>query len=599
MVASVKNSVILAAAALVVALPFIFQRRKSDGDWRPGDPVLVVVSPHFAAIRDEFGAAFSDWHREKYGQPARIDWRAIGGTTEIMRYLASEYASAFRAWWRQTGHELPRAGGEVIFDKYFVPDVPPETDDPEERQDWERRNAAWKAFRASDNPAEVHCGIDVFFGGGTYDHGVAARQGITVVPWEAGEEPEGLLTDSAGNLQLLPGLGGESWRTPYYYTAVLATFGICYNPDRLRDLGIANEPKTWRDLVDFAYFGQIGVTDPTKSGSIAKAFETIIHSECHRVVREAGYSLDDVRRFEAAIAKAKLPPGQVPDGVPAAYQEAVERGWISGVNTVRLIGANARYFTDGAGKVSIDTASGDTAAGISIDFYSRVQAEVTRSADGVERLKYITPFGGSSGGGDPISLLRGAPHRELGRRLMEFVLSTDGQKLWNYRPGEPGGPRKHALRRLPVRREFYASDDPAQAAVAAEHARHTSDPLTDPSVDVFKLSGAFEYVPRWTSSHFSFFRILVRSMCMDAGEELRAAWKAVNAAEAAGADASAARAQLLALPDVPEPMTWRSAGRLASGDTMDVTREWTRFFRNSYAKARRLAEEAVRAKASE
>ena len=45
--------------------------------------------------------------------------------------------------------------------------------------------------------------------------------------------------------------------------------------------------------------------------------------------------------------------------------------------------------------------------------------------------------------------------------------------------------------RASLRREFYTSYDPAQQALAAAHARHTSDPLTDPAVDAYRLSGAF------------------------------------------------------------------------------------------------------------
>ena len=40
--------------------------------------------------------------------------------------------------------------------------------------------------------------------------------------------------------------------------------------------------------------------------------------------------------------------------------------------------------------------------------------------------------------------------------FIEFVLSIDGQKLWNFKTSSPGGPERFALRRMPVRRDFYA-----------------------------------------------------------------------------------------------------------------------------------------------
>jgi iron(III) transport system substrate-binding protein len=239
-------------------------------------------------------------------------------------------------------------------------------------------------------------------------------------------------------------------------------------------LGITNPPQAWADLADPRYFGNVGVTDPTKSGSVAKAFEMIIQQACRETVTAAGFIDDEIAGWEAAIAKARLPAGQLPDGVPVAYQEAVARGWCDGINRVRLIGANARYFTDSAGKVPIDVGMGATAVGIAIDFYGRFQSEYTRGADGEPRMRYLTPVGGSSVSADPISLLRGAPNRELAVRFITFCLGEEGQKLWNYRVGEPGGPHRYALRRLPIRRDFYPGEDPAFEAAALAHGAHAA-----------------------------------------------------------------------------------------------------------------------------
>lgn len=543
-----KNILILLIAAIVIALPFLFRQPKSVGTWKEGDPVLVVISPHIASIRDEFEHGFSEWHLRHYGTPVRIDWRNIGGTTEIMRYLQAELDASFKAWWSQTGHDSP-------------PDSP-------EAQD---------ALRDTDDPDAFTTKIDVFFGGGTYDHGSAARKALTVRIWPEGEEPVGIIRDAEGRETFPAARGGEEWRNGIYYSAVLSAFGICYNRDRLRDLGIEHPPRLWTDLADPRLYGQIGVTDPTKSGSIAKAFEMIVHSECLRAVHEAGYDRAAIQAMEA------LPDAER----PAEYQAAVERGWANGIALLQLIGANARYFTDGASKVAIDVSTGDAAAGVSIDFYARVQADVTRAPDGTERMGYITPPGGSSVSGDPISVLRGAPHRELAERFVQYVLSPEGQKLWNYRVGEPGGPVKYALRRLPVLREFYPAGSLVAGALspASAHALHTSDPLTDPAVDAYALSGSFDYIPRWTSRHFAFFRLLVRSMCMDAGPELKAAWRAI---QAAGGPEACPEAMAL-LRRLPPGVDWSSAPSIAKRNAMDLSREWTLFYRASYREAEAAA----------
>ncbi len=567
-----KNALIILAAALTIALPFLFRQDKPVGQWKDGDPVLVVVSPHIAVIRDEFSSGFSNWHLKKFGKPVRIDWRAIGGTTEIMRYITGEYVSSFRAFRKRSNRLWPDGASDAAVSKRKPSD--------------DTLAEIWNDFRAHDDADTYTILIDVFFGGGTYDHSSAARQGLTVVPWEKDEIPAGILTDADGIEMFPEGLGGEEWRSPVFYSAVLSGFGICSNPDRLKKLGIEKQPVQWRDLTDPRYYGDIGVTDPTKSGSIAKAFEMIIHSECRSSVMEAGWTPEQIRDFESHIADARLAIGVMPEGVPQQYQDDIERGWLKGVQLIQRIGANARYFTDGAGKVPVDVASGDAAVGISIDFYSRVQAEITQVGDEV-RLNYVTPLGGSSISGDPISLLRGAPHPELAKRFMEYVLSEDGQKLWNYKPGTPGGPLKSALRRLPVRRDFYPDPEhPSVQQRAEEHAHYTSDNLMDPAVDAYHLAKSFEYQPRWTGLHFSFFRQLVRAMCMDSGVELRAAWKAII--DAGGPEANPEAVALLErLPDMPLPITWKTAGDTsAKYDAIDYMRQWTSFFRQSYTDAK-------------
>ena len=572
---------VVAAAVLMVALPFIFSSPPDAGVWREGDPVLVVVTPHNEAIRQEFAEGFSAWHERKYGSPVRIDWRNIGGTTEIMRYLASEYVGSMQGWWERSGRSWPAGGASII----LSPTPPADPTGPSTLQPF-NPSTLYYAFRTNDSPEVATSGIDLFFGGGVFDHSDAERKGLTVPPWD-GEPPPGIVRDERG-VELVPReLSGEVCRSDVFYGNVLSTFGICSNPDRLADLGIDRPLAAWADLADPRLFANVGVTDPTKSGSVAKAFEMIVQQTMADHVASCGYSTEAVSSNEAAIAadKSLIAEG----GALRGYQDDVEEGWRRGMNLVRLIGANARYFTDSAGKVPIDVGMGATAAGICIDFFGRFQAEYTRTADGATHMSYITPRGGSCVSADPMSLLRGAPHRELAVRFFEFVFSVDGQRLWNTKVGASGGPRRFALRRLPIRRDFYPSDDPVFDAAAKTNSLDASDDLASPEINPFALADTFTYRPRWSARHFGIQRDLVRAMCLDSGDELRAAWKAII--DNGGPEANPeAMELLLRFPTKPIPANWHSVVTdYKSIRRLEYMRVWTSELRANYRAAAELA----------
>jgi len=581
---AIRNLCILGTIALLIALPFLFRRDQPADVWQPGDPVLIVISPHNEAIRTEFATAFSAWHARHFGSPVRIDWRSIGGTTEIMRYLESEFTAAFRAWARQQDMIWPGQAAMAAFDARFQPAAPQDPAAPNELH--QQQVTLWQAFRTKDDPAAFGASIDLFFGGGTYDHGIAARKGFSVPPWPAGQRPEHLFNTPDGITLIPEWVAGENWSSDHFIGTCISTFGICSNRDRLQDLGITEPPRTWRALADPRLFRQVGVADPTKSGSIAKAFEMMIQQECRSAVETAGFTTADIERYEQSITAARLPPGILPPEVPETYQAAIEQGWRNGLNLIRLIGANARYFTDAAGKVPVDVSNGDAAAGIVIDFYGRYQAEFSRAPDGAPRLEYYTPIGGSSVSADPISLLRGAPNREIAVRFVEFVISPEGQQLWTYRPGTIGGPQRFALRRLPIRRDFYpAPEHPELHNRHREHLRFSTDDLADPSIDPYQLARTFTYYPRWTASHFGVHRNLIRAMAMDAGHELQNAWQQLRHQDPAH-PRDALPPAMTALPDEPEPLTWRSALELhRNHNRLELIRIWTRFFRNAYRQA--------------
>ena len=586
----IRNLVILLSLAGIVGLPFAFRQETGGRDWREGDPVLVVITPMNEAIRHEYGVAFSRWHAERHGSPVKVDWRNIGGSTEISRYLTSEFTSSFRAWWTGRGKRWRSDGGAIVLNRSFDPAKKPEGVG---EADWAEQVEMVAAFRGTDDPKQFTSQIDMYFGGGAYDGDQATRQGMLVPAWGAGEIPPGLVATAGGGELIPAGMSGETWRTPTYYGTTLSTFGMCFNRDRMRALGIERDPESWSDLADPRWFGTLGLADPTKSGSIAKAFETIVQVECRKAVEAAGYG-ELANGYEALIQAAKLAPGEMPEGVPGEYQRAVEAGWANGLRLVQKIGANARYFTDSASKVPLDVGMGNAAAGLCIDFYGRYEALVSNGGGGRESMGYATPRGESGVSADPISLLRGAPHRETAKRFIEFLLGEEGQQLWCYRVGERGGPRKYALQRFPIRRDFYPSGNPEFQAAYERHRVRTTDDLGEPALDAYRLAEEYVYRARWTAGYYGLLRDLVRAMCMDSGQELRGAWKAI--CEAGGPEACPRAMEALErLPGVPEPLTWVSG--LAMGkkyDRLDLLREWTVQFRAQYAEAERLAKEEGR-----
>ena len=475
----VKRSLIIVALAAVIALPFGLRPTRPAAEH--SDLTLVAITPHNEAIRTEFGLGFGQWYRQRTGKTVRLDWRVIGGTSDITRFLESEYIAAFRNYW--TGR-LGRPWSAEIQAGFANPNLPATA--PEVVREARRR------FLAS----EVGCGIDLFFGGGSYDFVRQAQAGRIVASRLRRTHPEWF-----GDGVVPQTFSGEAYWDPEgrWFGNVLSTYGILYNRDSLARLGIAQPPRQWSDLKDPRYLGELALADPTKSSSMAKAFENMIQQQIQ----------ERCRALQPAAGGALT---------AALTAQAVREGWVAAMHLVQLIGANARYFTDSAQKSPIDVSQGDCAAGICIDFYGRAQAEVTdlRGA-GTSRLGFVTPRGGTVSSVDPIALLRGAPNPEVAEAFIEYSLSMDGQKLWNFKPGTPGGPVRFALRRLPIRQDFYAQDD-------------WKVQRSDPEAAPFQDEGHLVYHPEWTGGIFREMAFVVGAMCLDTHAELAAAWREIVAA---------------------------------------------------------------------
>jgi ABC-type Fe3+ transport system substrate-binding protein len=58
-----------------------------------GADSVIIISPHNSSIRYEFGQAFERWHQERSGEPATVEWRNVGGTSDAVKFVLSEFES--------------------------------------------------------------------------------------------------------------------------------------------------------------------------------------------------------------------------------------------------------------------------------------------------------------------------------------------------------------------------------------------------------------------------------------------------------------------------------------------------------------------------
>jgi iron(III) transport system substrate-binding protein len=523
---------VVALLAVVLAVPFLL--KPEDDLLAATDETLVVVSPHNEAVRHEFALAFARHYLEATGRSIRIDWRLPGGTSEISRFLAGEYLAAFEHAWKSAGRPWDPEVAAGFDNPRIVPADDASKDDPEQ--------AARRFFLESD----IGIGIDVFFGGGAYDFERQAKAGRLV--------PTGVIRDHPGwfTPESIPAVvSGEVFydSEARWVGACLSSFGICYNTDSLARLGFDEVPAGWSDLTSPRFFKQVALADPTKSGSAAKAFEMVIQQQMQEAAKRNG----------------------------GVSQEALAEGWAAGLALIQAASANARYFTDSAAKIPLDVSLGDAAIGMCIDFYGRFQSEAVALPDGSSRLRYFTPVGGSSVGVDPIGLLRGAPNKPAAEAFIAFVLSEEGQRLWNFKVGVPGGPVKYALRRLPVRKELYAP----------EFAAYRSDPDVQP----YEEAKLFTYHPEWTAPLFRVIGFVVKVACLDLHHELAAAWSAV-------VDAGFPPEATRVLSDMSAVSYERASGPVREAlrsrnriDEVRLSKELADTFRAQYAEAERLAGE--------
>ncbi|MDR1854289.1 MAG: ABC transporter substrate-binding protein [Azoarcus sp.] len=197
----------------------------------------------------------------------------------------------------------------------------------------------------------------------------------------------------------LPGkVGGEAISDPdgFYAAFELAGYGIAYNPEAVRQLGLP-APRDWRDLADPGYRGKVELPIPGRVGFAPVAIESVLQ----------GY------------------------------------GWTEGWATLAGIAANTEFGRGDRTSEADAVLMGNKAARLTIDFFTAPSRRNANPAKGELAFVYPpkTAFNPSH-----VAITAQAPHPDMARAFVEFVLSKPAQEMLL---GDD-------VRRLPVRRDIYA-----------------------------------------------------------------------------------------------------------------------------------------------
>ena len=323
---------------------------------------------------------------------------------------------------------------------------------------------------------------------------------------------------------------------PRWFGAALSSFGILYNRDLLAYLGLP-EPKTWSDLADPRYRGWVELADPTRSASAKTALMVIVEREMQTAAQE---------------------------------HRSQDEAWARGMGLIRQIAANARGFTAAANELPGLVSGGDAAAAMSIDFYARAQIE----AVGGRRLGYVEPQGATVVTPEPIAIARGAPHEQVARRFIEFVLGESGQRLLITTAG-PGETPEMSLNRLPIMPSVY--DNPVNFT-------EFSNP--------YRIAGGFNTQPARRAA-FGLMDELIALCCIDLLPELRTTRRQIlESPRAAQLDA---RLGVFPIDQATSRAGMDIRGRMLKGKPQDwlaLQRQWRRQFQQEYGELRRAAAQA-------
>lgn len=352
---------------------------------------LVIISPHWEGIRNEFSTGFAKWQAATGGPEVKIEWLDQGGTSDDLRFIKSSF---------------------------------------------------------SKTPDGI--GVDLFYGGGMDPYVELAADNLL----EKYMPPADVLKRIPASLNGVP-LYDAAGR---WYGTSLAGFGILYNKKLLKMYRL-DEPSDWSDLASMDLAGLVGSGDPRHSGSMHIMYEIILQAE----------------------------------------------GWEKGWKTLTAMGANARNFPKSSSQVTNDLSVGEVAVALSIDTYAFTAIE----KEGGKKLGFSMPDVATVITPDPIAILKGAPNRKAAESFVRFCLSPEGQKIWMYKKGAPGGPKKDSLNKMSIMPDMYKG----------------LKGKSNVTVNPFKMKKGFVYDFKKGSARWNLLNDLVGAFIIDTHADLEAAWK--------------------------------------------------------------------------
>ena len=495
---------------------------------------LTAISPHRDEVRQEFAWAFQDWFRERtaghthavrlaadalreHNDPARR--RAFAAAVEglLADWREDELTGVRAAYqrWQQAPTAEHAQAVVTALDDW------PDASRPVELvwQDVGGGTSAILRYVSARFKDRESIGVDLLFGGGTDMYLRFAGQGLL----HKLDMPRPVLD------RIRPRLNGIPLYDPEgrWYGPMLSSFGILSNRRVLARIGQA-EPVHWADLGRPGLRGWVAAGDPRVTGSVHMVYEIILQGQ----------------------------------------------GWDRGFRTLLRLGANTHSFLRDSGTLTRTVSNGEVAAAGNID--AQALGAVARDPDG---MGFRLPPQETVINPDAVAVLKGAPRRQLARAFVEFSLSDAGQRLIFLRPGQPGGPRRHALGRLSVVADLYDRFPPEVRAVG--------------TVNPFAVRDTIAYQDQVANGRWDALNDLFGAWVVDAHPELAAAWQAVLESGPEGPERQRLEEELFA-PPCPEAELAAHARSIADDSprvrTATVTR-WGEEARQRYRRVRRLVNE--------
>jgi ABC-type Fe3+ transport system substrate-binding protein len=319
-----------------------------------------------------------------------------------------------------------------------------------------------------------------------------------------------------------------------YFGFAASGYGLMYNTRYLKAKKLP-APSQWSDLEQPIYFGHVGMSAPSRSGTTHLTVEAILQGE----------------------------------------------GWDDGWATLKRMAGNFKTVTERSFGVPDGVNSGEFGVGIVIDFFG-----FSSQASGFP-VEFVYPTVTAVVPAN-VGIVNNAPHPEAAAAFIDFLLSDEGQALL-FDP---------KVMRLPVKPAVYAK---APAG------------LPDPFKD--NIGATVQFDSDLSEGRYNLVNSLFDQLVTFRLRQLKAATKAIHAAETQLAKKPNAQAQKL-LDEARSlvaamPITEAEANDPAFASIFEKKREtptdevparqaeveqqWDKFARENYAKAEKLAQQALAA----